>query len=161
MYTLVRRFIKTGIAFLGLGVALGVYMLVRRELWGVWPHPYLVSAHAHAILAGFVLYLILGVALWLFLCAERDDTRYQPRRIEAAYWVLTVATVLRVGAEASRAWTDAPWQSWAIVLGGVGQAAGIGLYFWTLWSRIAPWAATCARRAASGSSRPARTHSFD
>jgi heme/copper-type cytochrome/quinol oxidase subunit 1 len=138
MYTLVRRFIKTGILFLAAGLALGAYMLVRRELQGVWPHPYLVSAHAHAILSGFVLYLILGVALWLFPRAERDDTRYRPARIEAAYWTLTAATVLRVGAEASRAWTDQPWQPWATVLGGLGQAAGIGLYFWTMWSRIRP-----------------------
>jgi nitric oxide reductase large subunit len=97
-----------------------------------------VSAHAHAILASFVLYLILGVALWLFPRAERDDTRYQPRRIEAAYWTLTIATVGRVAAEASRAWTDQPWQRWAIVLGGLAQVAGIGLYFWTMWSRIRP-----------------------
>lgn len=138
MYTLVRRFIKTGIAFLALGIALGVHMLVRREIQGVWPHPYLVSAHAHAIMAGFVLYLILGVALWLFPRADREDTRYQPRRIEAAYWVLTVATGVRIGAEASRAWVDAAWQPWAIVLGGVGQAAGMGIYFWTMWGRIRP-----------------------
>jgi hypothetical protein len=64
MYTLVRRYIKTGIAFLAVGLALGFWMLVRRELWGVWPHPYLVSAHAHAVLVGFVMFLILGVALW-------------------------------------------------------------------------------------------------
>ncbi|HYJ80692.1 MAG TPA: hypothetical protein VEW03_13850 [Longimicrobiaceae bacterium] len=138
MYTLVRRFIKTGIAFLGLGIALGVYMLVQREIRGVWPHPYLASAHAHAILAGFVLYLILGVALWLFPRAERDDTRYRPRRIEVAYWFLTVATALRIGAEASRAWTTQAWQPWLIIGGGLGQAAALGLYFWTMWSRIRP-----------------------
>jgi hypothetical protein len=33
---------------------------------------------------------------------------------------------------------EGPWQPWAIVLGGVGQAAGVGLYFWTMWSRIRP-----------------------
>ena len=138
MYTLVRRFIKTGILFLGAGIVLGAYMLARREIWGVWPNPYLVSAHAHAILAGFVLYLILGVALWLFPRAERGDARYRPGRIAAAYWLLTAATVARVGAEASRAWTSQPWQPWLIVGGGLGQAAGIGLYFWTMWSRIRP-----------------------
>jgi hypothetical protein len=138
MYTLVRRFIKTGIAFLAVGLALGAYMLVRRELGGVWPSPYLVSAHTHALLAGFVLYLILGVALWLFPRAERGDTRYRPGRIAAAYWVLTAATALRIAAEVSRAWTLGAWQPWVIVAGGLGQAAGIGLYFWTMWSRIRP-----------------------
>ena len=50
MYTLVRRFIKTGLGFLAAGVALGVWMLVRRELFGIAPNPDLVSAHAHAVL---------------------------------------------------------------------------------------------------------------
>ena len=138
MYTLVRRFIKTGIGFLAVGIALGAYMLVRRELWGAWPSPYLVSAHTHALLAGFVLYLILGVALWLFPRAEKGDRRYRPERISAAYWVLTAATALRIAAEVSRAWTAGAWQPWAAVAGGLGQAAGIGLYFWTMWSRIRP-----------------------
>jgi heme/copper-type cytochrome/quinol oxidase subunit 1 len=138
MYTLVRRFIKTGIAFLAVGLALGAYMLVQRELRGVWPDRYLVSAHTHALLAGFVLYLILGVALWLFPRAERGDRRYRPERIAAAYWVLTAATALRIGAEVSRTLITGAWQPWAIVAGGLGQAAGIGLYFWTMWSRIRP-----------------------
>lgn len=39
MYTLIRRFIKTGVAFLFLGLVLGLWMLVRRELFGDWPNP--------------------------------------------------------------------------------------------------------------------------
>ncbi|HEX7049534.1 MAG TPA: hypothetical protein VF188_04925 [Longimicrobiales bacterium] len=138
MYTLVRRFIKTGIGFLVAGLVVGVYMLVRRELWGDWPHPYLVSAHAHAVLVGFVMFLILGVALWLFPRAEKGDTRYRPERIAAAYWILAPATALRFVCELARAWSDARWLGWAVVLGGAGQAAGLVLYFWTMWTRIRP-----------------------
>ena len=32
MHTLVRRYIKTGIAFLGVGILLGLWSLVQREL---------------------------------------------------------------------------------------------------------------------------------
>ncbi len=138
MYTLVRRFIKTGIGFLISGLALGFWMLMRRELWGEWPHPYLVSAHAHAVLVGFVMFLILGVALWLFPRAEKDDTRYRPERAEAAYWVLALGTGGRFVAEAARAWVDAPVLRWAIVLGGAAQVVGLGIYFWTMWPRIRP-----------------------
>lgn len=138
MYTLVRRFIKTGIGFLAVGLTLGVYMLARRELFGVWPHPYLVSAHAHAVLVGFVMFLILGVGLWLFPRAEKGDERYRPERVEAAYWVLMPSTLGRFVAEASRAWVEAPWLGWVVVLGGVGQAVGLGIYFWTMWTRIRP-----------------------
>lgn len=138
MYTLVRRFIKTGIAFLAVGLALGVHLLVGRELLGRWPHPHLVSAHVHALLAGFVLFLILGVALWLFPRAEKGDTRYRPERVEAAYWILTVCTAARVGAEVARAGSAAAWLPWVVVAGGTGQAVGMGVYFWTMWTRIRP-----------------------
>lgn len=138
MYTLVRRFIKTGIGFLFGGLALGLYLLVRRELWGIAPHPSVSSAHAHAVLAGFVLYLILGVALWLFPRPEKGDPRYRPRRIEWAYWILTAATTARVVGEASRALGLVPWQRWVILAGGAGQVAAVALYFWTMWNRIRP-----------------------
>ena len=66
MNALVRRFIKTAVMFLAIGLLTGVYMLVQRELYGTWPTPYVVSAHTHAVFVGFVMFMILGVALWLF-----------------------------------------------------------------------------------------------
>ncbi len=138
MYTLVRRFIKTGILFLAAGLTLGVVMLVRREIYGAWPHPYLVSAHTHAVLVGFVMFLILGVGLWLFPRPEKGDERYRPERIEAAYWILMPATAARFVAEMARAGYGASWLGWVVVAGGVGQALGLGIYFWTMWSRIRP-----------------------
>ena len=138
MYTLVRRFIKTGVVFLFSGLLLGGWLLVRRELFGVWPHPHLVSAHAHAVLVGFVMFLIFGVALWLFPRAARDDERYTPGRAAAAYWILALSTGSRFVAEASRAWSDATLLRWVVVIGGLGQILGVAVYFWTMWSRIRP-----------------------
>lgn len=138
MYSTVRRFIKTGIGFLAAGLVLGVYMLVGRELYGVWPHPYLVSAHAHAVLVGFLMFLILGVALWLFPRAEKGDERYRPARIEAAYWILLASTAARFAGELLRAWRSDQWLGWVVVLGGTGQAVGLLLYFWTMWTRVRP-----------------------
>ncbi len=136
MHKLVRRFIKTGIGFLFLGIVLGAYMLVERELFARWPNPYLVSAHAHAVLVGFVMFLIMGVALWLFPRPERGDERYRPERAEWSYWILTVATASRFIFEAARAWSAAGWLGWLVVAGGLGQAAGLILYFVTMWPRI-------------------------
>ena len=138
MYTLVRRFIKTGVGFLVAGLLLGAYMLVQREIGGRWPHPYLVSAHTHAVLVGFVMFLILGVALWLFPRPAKDDTRYTPERAEAAYWILFPATLIRFVAEGSRAWAEPEWIGWVVVAGGLGQVAGLLLYFWTMWGRVRP-----------------------
>ena len=138
MHTIVRRFIKTGIVFLLIGLVLGTYMLVRRELTGSWPHPYLVSAHAHAVFVGFVMFMILGVALWLFPRPHRDDVRYRPAFIEASYWLLLLGTSTRLGAEMARAWVDASFLRWLVIVGGLSQAAALGVYVWTMWSRIRP-----------------------
>jgi hypothetical protein len=138
LFTQVRRFIKTGVVFLGAGLAIGLLMLVQREIFGRWPHPYLNSAHIHAVFFGFVIFLILGVALWLFPRAPKDDTRYRPERIEVSYWVLTLSTGARLIGEAARAWVMPAWLGWAIVAAGVGQIVGLGIYFHTMWPRIRP-----------------------
>jgi cbb3-type cytochrome oxidase subunit 1 len=138
LYTLVRRFIKTGIGFLAAGIAVGLWMMVQRELLAEWPAAHLRSAHLHALLFGFVLYLILGVALWLFPRAAREDTRYRPEWIAAAYWVLTISTGGRFVLEVGRTWFDPGWLPLAVVVAGFGQAAGLGIYFWTMWTRIRP-----------------------
>jgi heme/copper-type cytochrome/quinol oxidase subunit 1 len=138
MHSLVRRYIKTAIIFLGLGLGLGFWLLLRRELYASAGNDYLVSAHTHAILLGFVMFLILGVALWLFPRPSRDDRRYKPEFVGAAYWVLLVSTVVRLVAEVGRGLGAPSWLAWPIVAAGAGQLAGFGLYFWTMWGRIRP-----------------------
>lgn len=138
MHTNVRRFVKTGIAFLMVGLVLGAYMIVHREIAGVWPEAYLRSAHAHAIQLGFVMYLILGVALWLFPKPPKGDDRYRPERIDAAYWTLTIATTWRIVGEVGRVWVDVAWLRWTVALAGVLQVVGFAIYFWTMWPRIRP-----------------------
>jgi heme/copper-type cytochrome/quinol oxidase subunit 1 len=136
MHSLVRRYIKTAIAFLFAGLAIGGWMLVRRELGQRFPNPYESSAHTHAIFAGFIMMMILGVALWLFPRPDKSDTRYRPARIEAAWWLLTVGTASRVVGELLRLTIDAAWLRWLVVVSGFLQIAGLGLYFWTMWRRI-------------------------
>lgn len=136
MHSLVRRFLKTGIVFLGVGLLLGAWMLVRRELWGIYPTAYLQSAHTHAILVGFVMMMILGVALWMFPRPARDDTRYRPELALAAYWLLAGGTAVRLAGEVARTGVDGPVLRLLVMAGGLAQVAGIGLFFVTMWSRI-------------------------
>jgi len=138
MYTLVRRFIKTAVAFLFLGVLTGFWMLVRRELWGIFPNPYVVSAHTHAVFVGFVMFLILGVALWLFPRAPKDDTRYRPELTAASYWILLVSTLARYVGELAQSTGRSEILGWIVVAAGAGQIAGLAVYFWTMWPRIRP-----------------------
>jgi hypothetical protein len=138
MFTLVRRFIKTGIAFLMAGLAVGLYLLIRRELYGIYPTAHIRSAHMHAVLVGFMMFLILGVALWLFPRAPKEDTRYRPERIAASYWILLTATSSRFVAELVRDAVQHRVLAWIIIAGGLGQVLGLALYFWTMWPRIRP-----------------------
>ena len=136
MHSLVRRFLKTGIAFLGVGLLLGGIMIARRELAGAYPSPYLVSAHTHAILVGFVMMMILGVALWLFPRPDKEDVRYRPALAAASYWLLAIGTLARVVAELSRMHSTSLTIRWVVVLSGFAQIAGIALFFFTMWTRI-------------------------
>lgn len=138
MYTLVRRYIKTAIVFLAVGLAIGLWLVVARELFRHYPEPYLVSAHTHAILVGFVMMMILGVALWLFPRPDREDTQYRPGVAEGAYWLLTAGTAVRIGGEILRVAVTLAVVRWLVVLASTAQLMGILLFFWTMWSRIRP-----------------------
>ena len=136
MTSLVRRFLKTGIAFLAIGLLIGLWMIVRRELLNEALSPWMVSAHTHALLVGFVMMMILGVALWMFPRPVRGDTRYRPAVAEAAYWMVTTGTGARVAGELMRTTMSGPWLRWAIVLASLLQGAGLVAFFLTMWPRI-------------------------
>lgn len=138
MYSLVRRYIKTAVAFLAVGLTIGGWMIVRRELWSEYPGPYVVSAHTHAIFVGFVMMMILGVALWLFPRPDKSDERYSPALAGAAYWLITAATASRVAGELLRTTFDTRVLRGAVAASGLLQIAGLGLFFYTMWSRIRP-----------------------
>lgn len=138
MHSLVRRYLKTGILFLFAGLILGGWMIVNRELYDTGPSPFLVSAHTHAILVGFIMMMILGVALWLFPRPEKTDARYQPRMANAAYWLLTTGTATRLVTEILRDNSGSSVLRWLVVLSSFSQIVGIALFFYTMWSRIRP-----------------------
>lgn len=143
MYTLVRRYLKTAIAFLAAGLAIGGWLIARRELEGAAPDAYLVSAHTHALFVGFVMMMIMGVALWLFPRPDKSDAQYDPRLAAAAYWLITIGTAARVGGEVMRSSLfnmniSALWLRVSIVAAGFLQAIAIGLFFFTMWTRIRP-----------------------
>ena len=136
MHSLVRRYIKTAIAFLFVGLALGAWMLVRRELLQHFPTPYAVSAHTHAIFVGFVMMMILGVALWLFPRPDKTDNRYRPALAETAYWLLVIGTSTRIAGELIRHDSSALWLRVMIIVSGFMQIVALAVYFYTMWSRI-------------------------
>jgi cbb3-type cytochrome oxidase subunit 1 len=135
---MIRRYLKTAVMFLALGIGIGVVMLVRRELFARFAGPFTTSAHTHAILVGFVMLMILGVAAWMFPRPEKSDERYSPVLVNAAYWCITAGTLVRVIGELLRATSTELVLRLAVVAGGISQAVGILLFFYTMWTRIRP-----------------------
>jgi hypothetical protein len=151
MHSLARRFIWTAFGFLIVGLLLGADLLVRREVTGVWPGLYVISAHTHALLVGFMMFMILGVALWMFPRPARDDTRYHPGQIEVVYWLLALGTAGRIGGEVARSQSGPAWLRWVILGCGLGQVVALLLFVWAIRARI---------RAAGSQIREARGERF-
>jgi cbb3-type cytochrome oxidase subunit 1 len=136
MTPLVRRYIKTSFLFLLAGLVLGGYIIVSQFVLETHPSRLLTTTHAHLLLVGFMLMMVMGVATWMFPRPARDDTRYRPEVAEAAYWVIAAGTAVRAGAEIVLALTGLPGFRWPIAVGGVAQLAGAALFALNMWRRV-------------------------
>src|SRR5690606_16790173 len=87
---------------------------------------------------GFVMMMILGVALWLFPRPDKSDERYSPAVARVAYWLLAVGTGTRVAGELARVSVTDQWLRWVVVIASLAQIAGILFFFHTMWGRIRP-----------------------
>ena len=135
MNPLVRRYLRTAIAFLALGVGLGVWLMVAREFGTAVPMR-LRSAHTHALLVGFVMLMITGVALWMFPRPRPEDQVFRPGLAALAWWGIAGGTGVRVALEVTLSpLPTLPWRV-ALVTAGVVQALGMLLFFATMWTRI-------------------------
>src|ERR1051325_12197628 len=99
MTPLIRRYIKTSFIFLLIGLLLGAYIVVGQFALDAYPPRLLITAHAHLLLVGFMLMMVMGVATWMFPRPARDDTRSRPGLAEAVYWIMTIATAGRPAGE--------------------------------------------------------------
>ena len=145
MPPLIRRYIKTSFAFLLAGLALGAYIIISEFVLGVHPPRLFITAHAHLLLVGFMLTLIVGVATWMFPRPARDDTRYRPELAEAVYWIMTVSTIVRAAAEIGLGlWGAGPLRL-VVAAGGLGQLAGALLFVVNMWWRVRMPSATAPR----------------
>ena len=136
MTPLVRRYIKTSFVFLLFGLLLGGYIITCQFVLDAHPSLLLTTAHAHLLLVGFMLMMVMGVATWMFPRPARDDSRYRPELAEAAYWIMTVATALRALAEVTVAAAGTLGLRWLIALGGLGQLAGAAVFVLNMWWRV-------------------------
>ncbi|HEX3035519.1 MAG TPA: cbb3-type cytochrome c oxidase subunit I [Thermodesulfobacteriota bacterium] len=137
MFELARRYIKTGFVFFIAGLLLGLYIIVNKYVFGSWPPPLLITAHVHVLLFGFIISLIMGVAIWMFP-RPRDEQHYSPGLAEVNYWFLTLGTAVRFISEVVSSYMTIKVLVWLIVLGSIFQVISGFLFIYNMWSRVRP-----------------------
>ncbi|MHB9014448.1 MAG: hypothetical protein ACYC49_19730 [Ignavibacteriaceae bacterium] len=136
MFTTVRYFVKTSIIFLIVGIFTGLYMSLNKHLFYTGFSPELISAHTHIILVGSVMMMIMGVALWFFPRAEKDDKKYNPDLILVTYWIMTISTALRFLFQVTGSFIESKYIETGISVFSIFQVLAIILFFYAMWGRI-------------------------
>ncbi len=137
MFTNARYFIKTAFGFFVLGLLSGLYMYGARAFG--WPMPAsMVQAHTHVLLMGGVLMMILGVAVWFFPRAKKDDKSYNPFVILTSYYVFTMATLMRFIVEILQGYFPQSMATLAGFLCSLFQVVASIVLVYSIWGRIRP-----------------------
>lgn len=131
MEVFVRRFIRASLAWLGIGVLIGISM-------AFWPGEALVyrPAHVHANLLGFVSMMIFGVAY--HVVPRFTGNPLSSRRLPAIHFaVANVGLALLVGGWMGRVFW-AGIGTGAVQAGAVFSAVGAFLFIYNLWRTLEP-----------------------
>lgn len=122
-----RYFIKTGLIYLVLGLAAGIFP---------WTTATLLPVYVHAITIGWLTQLIFGVAFWLFPIESRQKARPDERPMWAVYVLLNAGMLTRAVAEpASATWDGPVWPVILIASALLLWASGM-VFAFAMWPRI-------------------------
>ena len=136
MFSTVRYFIKTSLIFLAAGLLTGIYLSFSKYVLPGGFSQEIVSAHTHIILVGSVMMMIMGVALWFFPKADKDDIKYKPSLILFTYYMITIATSLRFVFQILDSIYYQAWLSYMITIASSFQVIAFILFFYSMWGRI-------------------------
>jgi len=136
VFTTVRYFVKTSLAFLVIGILAGLHMSISKYVSEIGYTQEFVSAHTHIILVGSVMMMIMGVALWFFPRAEKSDKKYNPDLIWVTYWMITIATALRFVMQVIASYYYISWVNIAVSVFSAFQVLAMILFFYSIWGRI-------------------------
>jgi cbb3-type cytochrome oxidase subunit 1 len=129
MEPFVRGFIRSSLAWLGVGVLLGVLMA-----W--WPGEHLVyrAAHAHANVLGFVSMMIFGVAYHVIPRFAGNPLRSRPLAW-IHLWLANLGLAGLVVGWIGRVWIGAPANG-LLPVGAALSAAGSFCFIYNIWRTL-------------------------
>jgi hypothetical protein len=82
--------------------------------------------------------MIMGVALWFFPRADKDDKKYNPDLILTSYWVMTIGTSSRFIFQVSANFFLSDLIQYLIAISSALQVIAMILFFYSMWGRIRP-----------------------
>ena len=124
----VVRFLRASLAWLALGVTLGVCMAVHPA-WIIYR-----PAHLHMLLLGFVMMMIAGVAYHV-LPRFAATMLYSPR-IAGVHWVVSNLGLAVLASGFIVRMHNVQVGAWLLGIGGVLSAAGAYAMAWNLWRTL-------------------------
>jgi cbb3-type cytochrome oxidase subunit 1 len=124
----VRRFIKSALAWLGMGVSLGVAM-AAHPMWIIYR-----PAHVHMNLLGFVTMMIFGVAY--HVVPRFFGHPLYSKRLAGAHWWLSNAGLALMVAGFVMAPHVEPLSVPVLATGGVLSALGAFAFIFNIWRTI-------------------------
>jgi hypothetical protein len=133
MPLLSRWCVRCALAYLIIGMGIGSWMLIQQSrghpAGAPWP-----ALHAHLLLVGFFLLLVMGVAHWMF--PRVSGTRPGRTGGWIAFWLVNAGLLLRVLAEPM---VDhghgTPW-TWVLEAAAVLPTIGIAAFSITILPRV-------------------------
>jgi len=124
----VRAFLKASLAWLAMGVTLGVAM-AAHPVWTVYR-----LAHVHMMLLGFVTMMIFGVAYHVI--PRFAGFPLHSRRAAVWHWWISNAGLIGMVAGFTTRAQGATWATVVLATGGTLSAIGAYLFVYLLWRTI-------------------------
>lgn len=129
-----RLFIRTAFAWLAIGFVWAAAITLIKVADRTELRHAFITAHAHILLVGFFMNVVMGVAFWMF--PRPPDRRMNEPLAVAAYGLLNFGLLIRVSFE----WAQEEYhgQVYGALLGtsGVIQALGGLLFAVVIWPRV-------------------------
>jgi hypothetical protein len=133
MPTEVRWFVRTSLLCLILSMIVGTAYFAWAPLTDEPPPGFVMPLHIHLGTVGWLVNMVMGVALWMFPMIPGSfavgRARYSRPRVVAAYCLINGGLVLRFVAEPMGL-------LWLAAISGASQTAGVLLCVSCLWPRI-------------------------
>ncbi len=148
----VRTFLKASLAWLSLGVTLGVAM-AAHPMWTVY-----VPAHMHVMLVGFVTMMIYGVAYHV-IPRFTGHPLHNRRAAEVHWWLANGGLALMVSGFVTRV-ARPDLGTVVLAAGGVLSALGAHIFVYLIWRTVdgpAPLKALAERSMPQAATRSARS----